>query len=78
MHTPRTQEAIHLFADATLDHQWIHVDPQRAAEGPFGTTIAHGFLSLSLLAAYPPPAVIAVPPGGVQQQRSIAVPQRAQ
>lgn len=44
-----TQERINLFADATGDHQWIHVDPVRAAAGPFGTTIAHGFLTLSLL-----------------------------
>lgn len=45
-----TQERIGLFADATLDHQWIHTDPVRAsAESPFGTTIAHGFLTLSLL-----------------------------
>lgn len=45
-----TQERIDLFADATLDHQWIHTDPVRAqAESPFGTTIAHGFLTLSLL-----------------------------
>lgn len=44
-----TQQQIDLFADATGDHQWIHVDPQRAAAGPFGTTIAHGFLTLSLL-----------------------------
>ena len=44
-----TQAQIDRFADATGDHQWIHVDPQRAAQGPFGTTIAHGFLSLSLL-----------------------------
>ncbi|SKC82694.1 MaoC family dehydratase [Krasilnikoviella flava] len=43
------QERIDAFADATEDHQWIHVDPQRAASGPFGTTIAHGFLTLSLL-----------------------------
>jgi acyl dehydratase len=42
------QERIQLFADATDDPQWIHVDPVRAAEGPFGTTIAHGFLTLSL------------------------------
>jgi acyl dehydratase len=42
---------IDLFADATGDHQYIHVDPERAAETPFGTTIAHGFLSLSLLAS---------------------------
>lgn len=43
------QERIDAFADATEDHQWIHVDPNLAAEGPFGTTIAHGFLTLSLL-----------------------------
>jgi acyl dehydratase len=45
------QERINLFAEATGDHQWIHVDPERAArESPFGATIAHGFLTLSLLA----------------------------
>jgi acyl dehydratase len=44
-----TQGQIDLFAEATGDHQWIHVDPQRAAEGPFGTTIAHGYLTLSLV-----------------------------
>ena len=44
-----TQERIDRFAEATDDPQWIHVDPARAAEGPFGTTIAHGFLTLSLL-----------------------------
>ena len=44
-----TQEQINLFADATGDHQWIHVDPERAAEGPFGTTVAHGYLTLSML-----------------------------
>jgi acyl dehydratase len=43
-----TQDRIDTFADATGDHQWIHVDPERAAEGPFGTTIAHGYLTLSL------------------------------
>jgi len=43
------QKRINAFADATDDHQWIHVDPQRAAAGPFGGTIAHGFLTLSLL-----------------------------
>lgn len=43
------QQRIDLFAQATGDHQWIHVDPERAASGPFGTTIAHGFLTLSLL-----------------------------
>lgn len=44
-----TQERIQLFADATGDHQWIHLDPERARAGPFGTTIAHGFFTLSLL-----------------------------
>ena len=43
------QQRIDLFADATGDHQWIHVDPVRAATGPFGAPIAHGFLTLSLL-----------------------------
>lgn len=44
-----TQERIQMFADATGDHQWIHLDRERAEAGPFGTTIAHGFLTLSLL-----------------------------
>ncbi|HEX6720882.1 MAG TPA: MaoC family dehydratase [Burkholderiaceae bacterium] len=44
-----TQEQVNTFADATGDHQWIHIDRERAAKGPFGTTIAHGFLTLSLL-----------------------------
>jgi acyl dehydratase len=44
-----TQDRVNLFADATDDHQWIHVDPERAAAGPFGGTIAHGLLTLSLL-----------------------------
>ncbi|MFF1545670.1 MaoC family dehydratase [Streptomyces sp. NPDC058291] len=43
-----TQERIDTFADATGDHQWIHVDPEKAAEGPFGAPIAHGYLTLSL------------------------------
>jgi acyl dehydratase len=47
-----TQEQINTFADATGDHQWIHVDPERAAKGPFGGTIAHGYLTLSLLPAF--------------------------
>jgi len=46
---PITQERIDTFAEATGDHQWIHVDPERAAKGPFGRTIAHGFLTLSML-----------------------------
>ena len=44
-----SQEQINAFADATGDHQWIHIDPAAAAKGPFGTTIAHGFLMLSLI-----------------------------
>src|ERR1051325_769317 len=44
-----TQELINQFADVTHDHQFIHVDPERAKAGPFGTTIAHGFLTLSML-----------------------------
>ncbi|WP_010541339.1 MaoC family dehydratase [Dietzia alimentaria] len=44
-----TQERVDAFADATGDHQWIHVDPVRAADGPYGHTIAHGYLTLSLL-----------------------------
>ncbi len=44
-----TQDQVNLFADATDDHQWIHVDPVRAADGPFGGTIAHGYLTLSLI-----------------------------
>ena len=43
------QDQIDAFAAATGDHQWIHVDPVKAAEGPFGSTVAHGFLTLSLL-----------------------------
>ncbi|MFH9089247.1 MaoC family dehydratase [Streptomyces sp. NPDC017673] len=43
-----TQERINTFADATGDHQWIHVDPERAQDGPFGAPVAHGYLTLSL------------------------------
>jgi acyl dehydratase len=43
------QKQIDLFAEATHDHQWIHVDPEMAAQGPFGTTVAHGYLTLSML-----------------------------
>ncbi|MFY1615833.1 MaoC family dehydratase [Micromonospora sp. WMMD736] len=48
---PIDQARVNLFADATDDHQWIHVDPERAAAGPFGAPIAHGFLTLSLVPA---------------------------
>ena len=44
-----TQDQVNLFADATGDHQWIHVDPERAKSGPFGGPIAHGYLTLSLI-----------------------------
>jgi acyl dehydratase len=47
-----TQQQIDTFADATGDHQWIHVDPQRAKDGPFGAPIAHGFLTLSLAVTF--------------------------
>lgn len=47
-----TQDQINQFADCTLDHQFIHVDPEKAKETPFGTTIAHGFLSLSMLSHF--------------------------
>jgi acyl dehydratase len=46
------QERITGFADATGDHQWIHVDPERAASGPFGATIAHGYLTLSMISSF--------------------------
>jgi acyl dehydratase len=45
---PITQERVNVFADATDDHQWIHVEPERAKDGPFGGAIAHGYLTLSL------------------------------
>ncbi|MFE9609200.1 MaoC family dehydratase [Streptomyces sp. NPDC006012] len=48
------QKRIDLFAEATGDHQWIHVDPEKAAAGPFGSTIAHGYLTLSLLPLFGP------------------------
>jgi acyl dehydratase len=49
-----TQERVNLFADATGDHQWIHVDPERARSGPFGACIAHGYLTLSLVNLFLP------------------------
>ena len=57
-----TQEQVNLFAQATGDHQWIHVDPERAKAGPFGATIAHGYLTLSMLAGFL---------GGVVQVRDV-------
>jgi acyl dehydratase len=47
-----TQHQVDVFADATEDHQWIHVDPERAAGGPFGGPVAHGYLTLSLLSMF--------------------------
>ena len=55
------QSKIDAFADATGDHQWIHVDPEKAKDGPFGTTIGHGYLTLSLL---PVMSYEVVPRGG--------------
>jgi len=52
-----TQQRIDQFAEATGDHQWIHVDPRRAAGGPFGTTIAHGYLTLSMLPLFADSAI---------------------
>jgi acyl dehydratase len=52
-----TQERVDRFADATGDHQWIHVDPERAKQGPFGGTIAHGYLTLSLVNLFLPQVV---------------------
>lgn len=49
-----TQERIDQFADATGDHQWIHVDPERAKQGPFGAPIAHGYLTMSLVSLFLP------------------------
>lgn len=49
-----TQERVNQFADATDDHQWIHVDPERAKQGPFGAAIAHGYLTLSLISRFLP------------------------
>lgn len=53
-----TQEQVNLFADATGDHQWIHVDPERAKAGPFGGPIAHGYLTLSLAPALLPQILV--------------------
>ncbi|MGI9667373.1 MAG: MaoC family dehydratase [Acidimicrobiia bacterium] len=58
------QERIDAFADVTEDHQWIHVDQSAAADGPFGTTVAHGFLTLSLLSNLASDAMV-VPAGAV-------------
>ena len=48
-----TQERVNTFADATMDHQWIHVDPERATAGPFGAPIAHGQLTMSIMSFLP-------------------------
>ena len=52
--TEITQQQVNLFAEATGDHQWIHVDPEQAKDGPFGTTIAHGYLTLALTNLFQP------------------------
>ena len=56
-----TQERINQFAEATLDHQWIHVDPERAKAGPFGAPIAHGQLSMSIMSFLPGGAGVGLP-----------------
>ncbi|MEM7287748.1 MAG: MaoC family dehydratase [Actinomycetota bacterium] len=53
-----TQDRIDLFAESTGDHQWIHVDPEKAAEGPFGATIAHGYLTLALTNLFLPDLIV--------------------
>jgi acyl dehydratase len=53
-----TQARVKTFADATDDHQWIHVDPERAKQGPFGAPIAHGYLTLSLVSRFLPEIVV--------------------
>ena len=58
-----TQERVNAFADATDDHQWIHVDVERAAAGPFGGTIAHGYLTLSLIPRFMPELLSLETPG---------------
>jgi len=59
------QDRINQFADATGDHQYIHVDPERAAQTPFGSTIAHGFLTLSLM------SMLGSDNGGIKLQDSV-------
>ena len=56
-YTEITQEQVQQFAEATGDHQWIHVDPERAAAGPFGVTIAHGYLTLAMTNQFLPEIV---------------------
>lgn len=56
-----SQDRINEFADVTMDHQWIHIDEERAKAGPFGTTIAHGHLTLSIMGHLPRTAVVAGP-----------------
>lgn len=66
------QAMIDTFADLTGDKQWIHTDPERAASGPFGATIAHGFLILSLLPAVRPPQAFAVTGHGAVSNYGLA------
>ena len=56
-----TQERINTFADATMDHQWIHIDPERAKAGPFGAPIAHGQLTMSIM-SFLPGGEVGIPP----------------
>jgi len=65
-----TQERINDFADATLDHQWIHVDVERAKAGPFGAPIAHGQLTLSIMSHLPRTEPV---PGGALEGQKLAI-----
>ena len=56
-----TQDRINTFADATMDHQWIHVDPERAKSGPFGAPIAHGQLTMSIMSFLPGGEGVGIP-----------------
>jgi acyl dehydratase len=60
-----TQERVNAFADATGDHQWIHVDVERAEAGPFGGTVAHGYLTLSLIPQFTPQLFAVEAPGAM-------------
>ena len=66
-----TQDRINDFADVTMDHQWIHVDEERAKEGPFGTPIAHGHLTLSIMGHLPRAAAAGVAPALKGQKMGI-------
>lgn len=65
-----TQDRINAFADVTMDHQWIHVDPKRAKNGPYGTTIAHGQLTLAIMGHLPSPTDAATTAPKIEGQKA--------